>query len=313
MRIKVLGSAAGGGFPQWNCGCPNCSRLRSGLLKGGARTQAQVAVSPSAGTWFLLNASPDLRQQLLSDLEFAPAGPRGTPIAGIILTSADTDCVLGLLHLREFQPLIVYATDNVRRVITEENSLFRTLERSSPPVRWEPLALDRPIAIHSAASICEAGPRAALCCRAVSLEGDFPDYVSKDLRRTLNKTEAVIALELLVGDKKFFYAPSVPSLNECSKTALADNSVALLDGTFWTDTELPNLRGGGKTAREIGHIPLSGPDGLLEQLPILAQGQRRILIHLNNTNPILDEESAAYRAVREAGWEVAYDGMEITL
>src|SRR5215471_15085577 len=121
MRIKVLGSAAGGGFPQWNCGCPNCSRLRAGSFKGGARTQAQVAVSPSPGIWFLLNASPDLRQQLLRDPDFAPSGPRTTPVAGIILSSADTDCVMGLLHLREFQPLHIYATDGVRSVIIEEN------------------------------------------------------------------------------------------------------------------------------------------------------------------------------------------------
>lgn len=305
MRIKVLGSAAGGGFPQWNCGCPNCSRFRAGSLKGGARTQAQVAVSPSAETWYFLNASPDLRQQLLGDPEFAPKGPRGTPIAGIILTSADTDCVLGLLHLREFQPLIIYATDSVRRVITEENSLFRTLERSSPPVRWERLSFDRPIAL--------AGADAALCCRAISLEGDFPDYVSTDLRSSLRKEEAVIALELSHGDKKFLYAPGLPSLSECSKALFADSPVALLDGTFWTDNELQNVRGQGKSAREIGHIPLSRPDGLLEQLPSPAEGQRRILIHLNNTNPVLDEESAAHGAVREAGWEIAYDGMEITL
>jgi pyrroloquinoline quinone biosynthesis protein B len=303
MRIKVLGSAAGGGFPQWNCGCPNCSRFRAGSLKGGARTQAQVAVSPSAGTWILLNASPDLRQQLLRDPDFAPTGPRSTPIAAIILTSADTDCAMGLLHLREFQPIRIYATDSVRRIITEENSLFRTLERSSPPVHWETLPLDRPIQTSDA----------QLCCRAISLGGEFPDYVSNELRRTLRKEEAVIALELSHGDKKFFYAPSLPSLNECCKTLLNENFVALLDGTFWTDNELLNVRGEGKTAREIGHIPLSGPDGLLQQLPRPAQGKRRILIHLNNTNPVLDEESVACRAVREAGWEVAHDGMEINL
>lgn len=305
MRIKVLGSAAGGGFPQWNCGCLNCSRFRAGSLKGGARTQAQVAVSPAVGTWFLLNASPDLRQQLRRDPEFAPKGPRGTPIAGIILTSADTDCVLGLLHLREFQPLVIYATDSVRRVITEENSLFRTLERSSPPVRWEPLPLDSPIVF--------TGADATLCCRAISFEGEYPDFVSSELRPTLRKEEAVIALELSHGEKNLFYAPSLPSLNECCKALLADNSVALLDGTFWTDNELQNVRGEGKTALEIGHVPLSGPDGLLQQLPAPAKGRRRILIHLNNTNPVLDEESAAYRTVREAGWEVAYDGMEIDL
>jgi len=125
MRVKVLGSAAGGGFPQWNCGCSNCSRLRRGVLKGRARTQTQVALSPDTSTWFLLNASPDLRQQLITDPEFAPSGDlRGTPIAAIILTSADVDSVMGLLHLREFQPLRIYSTASVRRALTEENTLF---------------------------------------------------------------------------------------------------------------------------------------------------------------------------------------------
>jgi len=146
MRVKALGSAAGGGFPQWNCNCPNCSRLRRGVLKGRARTQTQLAVSPASAKWFLVNASPDLRQQILADPDLAPAAePRSTPIAAIILTSADVDCVLGLLHLREFQPLHIYSTPSVRRALIEENTLFRTLERSKPPVRWETLPLDERI------------------------------------------------------------------------------------------------------------------------------------------------------------------------
>jgi len=309
MRIKVLGSAAGGGFPQWNCGCSNCSRFRSGSFKGGARTQAQVAVSATPGNWLLVNASPDLRQQLLSCPEFAPTGPRSTPIHAIILTSADTDCVFGLLHLREFQPLRIYATESVRRVITEENSLFRTLERSTPPVCWEPLPLDRPIPIHAAAS---PHADATLCCRAIPLGGEFPDYVSSNLRGKLSREEAVVALELTHRERKFFLAPSLPALNQCTKLRINDCQFWALDGTFWTENELKEVRGEGKTAREIGHLALSGPDGLLEQLRGTPSA-RRVLIHLNNTNPVLDEESAAYRAVRDAGWEIANDGMEFNL
>jgi len=309
MRVKVLGSAAGGGFPQWNCGCSNCSRLRNGVFRGRARTQAQVAVSPSPSIWFLLNASPDLREQLLRDSDFAPAGARSTPIHALLLTSADTDCVLGLLHLREFQPLHIYSTDSVRRVVTEENSLFHTLERSVPPVRWETLPLDRPIPISSQEG---SGGNAGICCRAVPLRGEFPEYVSERLRNSLPQEEAVIGLELTRGDKRFFYAPTLPGKGEEWKRHVAGSYLALLDGTFWTDNELIDVRGGGKTARQIGHIPLSGPDGLLEQLRGI-QCARRALIHLNNTNPALDEESAAYRTLREAGWEVAYDGMEFEL
>jgi pyrroloquinoline quinone biosynthesis protein B len=310
MRIKVLGSAAGGGFPQWNCGCSNCIRFRAGQLKGGARTQAQAAVSSSPSNWLLLNASPDLRQQLLTDPEFAPRGrTRSTPIRGVVLTSADTDCVVGLLHLREFSPLEIYATDAVRRIVTEENSLFRTLERSTPPVRWNTLALDRAIPIFSEGG---SGNDTTICCRAVALDGEFPDYVSERLRKSLPKPEAVIALELTQGGKRLFYAPSLPGHGEEWKRSLMASELALLDGTFWTDNELREVRGEGKTAREIGHVPLSGTDGLLKQLEAAAS-VRRVLIHMNNTNPVLDEMSEARHIVGNAGWEVSSDGMELTL
>src|SRR6266849_2263592 len=144
MRVKVLGSAAGGGVPQWNCGCPNCSGLRNGTIKVRPRTQAQVAVSSDSPHWILLNASPDLRQQILAAPELlVTSSALGSPISTIVLTSADVDCVMGLLHLREFHPLHIYSTLSVRRILTEENSLFRVLTRSTPPVRWETLPLDR--------------------------------------------------------------------------------------------------------------------------------------------------------------------------
>jgi pyrroloquinoline quinone biosynthesis protein B len=301
MKIKVLGSAAGGGFPQWNCGCPNCDRARRGLAGFSTRTQAQAAVSPSAGTWIFLNASPDLRQQVVRDPEFAPAAnARATPISKIVLTSADIDSVMGLLHLREFQPLRVFATPSVLRVLTEENSLFRCLERSSPPVCWEALLLGRAVSIDG------------LSCRAISLGGEYPDYVSAGLRKNLAPEEAVIGLEFAQGQKRFFFAPSISGKSDSWRCAAKDADAALLDGTFWTDRELIDVRGGGKTAREIGHIPLSGPGGLLERLPPAGKG-RRVLIHLNNTNPVLDDSSDAYRAVRDAGLEVAYDGMEFAI
>ncbi len=215
---------------------------------------------------------------------------------------------MGLLHLREFQPLRIYATPSVLRVLTEENRLFRSLERAVPPVQWEALGLDRSIAIYQGA----AESKSALTCRAVPLGGDYPDYVSDALRKKLAKEEAVIGLEFLQDEKRFFYAPSLSGHNEAWKCVAKQSDLALLDGTFWTDKELIDVRGSGKTAREIGHVPLSGPGGLLEQLPPPAKG-RRVLIHLNNTNPVLDEESAANQAVRDAGWEVAYDGMEFEL
>jgi pyrroloquinoline quinone biosynthesis protein B len=310
MRIKVLGSAAGGGFPQWNCKCSNCDRLRSGVLKGQARTQAQIAISPAESAWLLLNASPDLGQQLAEDPEFAPREKvRSTPIAGIILTSADVDCVLGLLHLREFQPLWIYSTVSVRRALIEENTLFRTLERSNPPVRWEPLPLDRLIPVFQPASSRKSAP---LLCKAVPLGGNFPDYVSQQLRQNLCEEEAVVGLQLVENEKRFFYAPTLPGRREGWKHCVSESDLALLDGTFWSDDEMIKVHGSGKTAREMGHLPLSGAQGLLEQLQ--RNGNvRRVLIHLNNTNPALDLESPANRAVREGGWEIAHDGMEFEL
>jgi len=308
MRVKVLGSAAGGGFPQWNCGCSNCNRIRAGVLKGRVRTQAQVAISAAHGKWLLLNASPDLRQQILENPEFAPAEEtRSTPIVGIILTSADVDCVMGLLHLREFQPLVIYATAGVRRVLTEENSLFRTLMRAIPPVRWESLEIGKPVGVHQDSA---AGTGAGLHCTAVSVGGAFPDYVSDALRRNLPEQEAVIGLEFCADGKRFFYAPNLPGRGEEWKRHASESNLALLDATFWTDDELVRVRGSGKTAREMGHLPLSGANGLLDQFKDV-KNVRRVLIHMNNTNPALDEESPANRELRDAGWEIATDGMEM--
>jgi pyrroloquinoline quinone biosynthesis protein B len=304
MKIKVLGSAAGGGFPQWNCGCSNCDRARRGLSVFRARTQAQVAVSSDLGSWILLNASPDLRQQLLRDPDFAPTlNTRATPASTIVLTSADVDSVVGLFHLREFQPLRVFATPSVLRILTEENTLFRCLERSSPPVSWEPLALGRAVAM------------GGFECKAVPLGGEYPDYVSAALEKKLAPGEAVIGLALTRSEKTVVYAPSISGRSGDWICHANDADLALLDGTFWTDKELIDVRGSGKTARDIGHVPLSGADGLLAQLAQspTAGKSRRVLIHLNNTNPVLDESSEAYRAVRDAGLEVAYDGMEFEI
>ena len=227
----------------------------------------------------------------------------------IILTSADVDCVLGLLHLREFQPLRIYSTLSVRRALTEENTLFRTLERSNPPVRWETLPLNRLIPVFQPTPPAE---NASLFCKAVPLGGNFPDYVSDALRLNLDEEEAVIGLYFVQNEKRFLYAPTLPGRGEDWRRCVSESDLALLDGTFWSDDEMIKVHGSGKSARNTGHLPLSGTRGLLEQLQ-LNGNVRRVLIHLNNTNPALDSESAANRAVRDAGWEIAHDGMEFEL
>ena len=225
---------------------------------------------------------------------------------------------MGLLHLREFQPLTIYSTASVRRVVTEENSLFRTLERSKPAVRWEMLEIGKPVSLIQDSGSRETRSGEGLNCRAVPVGGGFPDYVSDALREELAADQATIALEFTEGGKRLFYAPNLPGRGEEWKRPAMESDLSLMDGTFWTDDELVRVRGSGKTAREMGHLPLSGANGLLEQMKVDQvrggpRDVRRVLIHMNNTNPVLDEESTASRAVREAGWEIAWDGMEIEL
>jgi pyrroloquinoline quinone biosynthesis protein B len=311
MHVKVLGSSAGGGFPQWNCACHNCAHLWSVRARLSARSQTQLVASCDGEDWLLLNASPDLRTQIISTPLLAPkSGPRGTPITGVLLTSADVDSVMGLLHLREFQPLRVYATRSVRRILQEENGIFRVLDRASPPVIWQDISFDDWFLSFGSLR----GGKAPLRCYAVPLGGEYPDYVSEPLRRSLPPDEAVIGVVLAQGSKRVFYAPSLSGRSAHWKDWARSSNLCLLDGTFWADNELQSLGASFKTAREIGHIPLSGPAGLLEQFgPVARDAGRRVLIHINNTNPILDEESAENHEVRHAGWEIAYDGMEFEL
>ena len=311
MQVKILGSAAGGGFPQWNCGCRNCSGLRAGSLKATARTQTQLAFSPDGQVWFLLGASPDLRTQILATPELAPAPGESSssPIGGVFLTSADVDSLMGLLHLREFQSFFVFATPAIQRVLKSENRIFDVLHRADPPVQWQTLSPGARLA-------CRFGedPSAppTFICVPVALDGDYPDFISTELRRTLSSQEAVLALRFEQPGKSFCFAPSLADGSAEGLKAAATSNIAFLDGTFWSDDELIRAGRGHKTAREMGHLPLSGRDGLLAQFP-KDSGCRKILIHINNTNPILDENSDERRVTLDAGFEIAYDGMEFTL
>jgi pyrroloquinoline quinone biosynthesis protein B len=309
MRVKVLGSGAGGGFPQWNCGCSNCIRLRAGKLHGSPRTQTQIAFSVDSQAWFLLNASPDLRMQIIATPElYPPDGSRRSPITGVFLPSADVDSIMGLLHLREFTPFRVFATTGVQQILREENTIFRVLDRATPPVQWLSISMQPQFA--SAAG--DPAGDSSFRYSAVPLGGTYPDYVSGALRGKLSADQAVVGLLVECGDKRLFFAPSLSGQNQEWKKLAESSDLVFLDGTFWSDDELIRATGSGKTARAIGHLPLSGADGLLQQFSGAGRG-RRVLIHINNTNPILDEESAEYRQVREMGWEIAHDGMEFAL
>jgi pyrroloquinoline quinone biosynthesis protein B len=216
---------------------------------------------------------------------------------------------MGLLHLREFQPLQIYSTLAVRRILTEENSLFRVLTRSNPPVKWETLPLDRLIPLLPPTSL---GAKDGFFCKAVPLLGGFPDYVGDSLRGSLPPEEAVIGVQLVHKEKRFFYAPGIAGQGEEWVRCVDESDLALLDGTFWKDDELIQAKRSRRTAREMGHLPLWGERGMLRR-PFRLGKTRRVLVHINNTNPVLNEESPEHRAVRDAGWEIAYDGMEFNL
>jgi len=311
MRVKILGSAAGGGFPQWNCACTNCGRFRDGGFLGTSRTHTQLAWSAVPGQWSLLNASPDLRTQIESTSELWPRdGGRESPIRNVVLPSAEVDQVLGLLLLREFHSFRVHATPSVRKVLTEDNSLFGVLARFSGQVNWQDIPLDQPFSVGGARF------------QALALPGSFPGFVSASRQAELNPQDAVIGVLLSPepsansgarsNERTLAFLPGVACVSDTLLGTLQNCDILLFDGTFWSDEEPLRIPGIIRTARQMGHLPLSGPGGSLERFVALRR-PRKIFIHINNTNPILDEESREHRVVREAGWEVAHDGMELTL
>ena len=307
MRVKILGSAAGGGFPQWNCACTNCRKIREGALRGTPRTQVQVAVSADNESWYLLSASPDLPRQIESFSKLHPASrSRGTPIAALVLPGADLDQLLGLILLRESQPLRVYATPSVRKIIMENNIVFAMVKKQ---ITWVELIPGEEFEL---ASVNAAG--SGIRCLPFPLSGNYPYYVDTDLASSLAAREALVGLRLqtMTEGGGLVYMPGAPSIEKSWMEHLENCDLLLFDGTFWTDEELIRVQGGGRTARQMGHIPISGPDGSMARLASLKR-PRKIYIHVNNTNPILDEDSAEYRRVRDSGWEVAQDGWEFEL
>jgi pyrroloquinoline quinone biosynthesis protein B len=309
MRVKILGSAAGGGFPQWNCSCPNCRQLRAGTFHGKPRNQAQLGLSADGHSWFLLGASPDLRSQIEGTPELYPReGVRQSPIAGIVLGNADVDHVLGLLLLRELQPLRVHATESVRRILTEDNSMFAMLQRIPNQVTWTTFAPGMTFSLLNA-----AGQDSRLRCRALSLGTHYPAYVSPQRQGDLNSQEA--SLGLIVespSGKRLAYMPAVPQIDDPLLAEFDSADVLLFDGTFWSDDELIRIQGSGQTARQMGHVPVSSADGSLSRLAGLRR-PRKIYVHINNTNPMLNEAGPEYAQVREAGWEIAEDGWQFDL
>ena len=312
MHVKILGSAAGGGFPQWNCTCPNCRSLRAGTFHGKPRTQAQLALSADSEHWFLLGASPDLRAQIEATPELHPQAAenstRHSPIAGAVLLNADIDHVLGLLLLRELQPLRVHATKSVRRVLTEDNSMFAMLRRVSNQVSWIEFTPETFFSL-----LAPTGTNSGLRCRALPLGTHFPAYVSTPRRAQLCPAESSLGLIVESSSgKRLAYMPAVPHIDDVLLKDVESADVLLFDGTFWSNDELIRIQGSAQTAHEMGHVPVSSPDGSLARLAHLRR-PRKIYVHINNTNPMLNEDSPEHRQVRDAGWEIAEDGWQFEL
>jgi pyrroloquinoline quinone biosynthesis protein B len=309
MRIKILGSAAGGGFPQWNCNCRNCESSRAGTFNGKTRTQTQVAVSHDDSAWFLLNTSPDLRLQIEATPALHPRNAgRGSPIFGVLLTSGDIDQIAGLLSLRELQSLRVYCTASVRRILREDNSVFAMLNRVPNQVLWTEITSDGSFPL-----LTVAGNDSGIGCTVFSLGSRFPAYVSRERTASLNAEGALLGAVLTsASGKRFAYMPAVPAVDDSLLRRLEGVDLLFFDGTFWSDDELIRVQGSGSTAREMGHIPVFGSEGSLRKLAGL-RNPHKVFVHINNTNPMLDESGPEYREVRNEGWEVAEDGSSFEL
>ena len=308
MRIVVLGSAAGGGFPQWNCNCANCRSVRAGNALTEARTQSSLAVTVDGEHWYLLNASPDIRQQIERTSCLQPRGdaPRASPIAGVVLTNADVDHVAGLLSLRERQRMTVYATDRVLRVLSA-NAIFGVLDPSL--VARRVLSLDQRLDLDS-------DPKGAgLAVTAFAVPGKVALWLEGasdgDPR---GSGEDTIGLELAdrASGNRFFYVPGCAAMTPEVTQRLRGAPLVFFDGTTWTDDEMRTAGVGEKTAGRMGHMCMAGPAGSMAAFDGL-DVPRKIFVHINNTNPVLLADSSERREVEARGWQIAEDGMEITL
>ena len=306
MFIRVLGSAAGGGFPQWNCGCPNCVGVRSGTIRARARTQESVALSADGDSWFLLNASPEIRQQIESFRGLHPRAQRDTPIQGIVLTNGDLDHALGLLSLRESQPLALYSTKRVHSGFSEGNVLYRTLQRFEGQITLHPLELgaaEQPLRLLD-------GTESGLSLKAFAAPGKAALHLDQSDSQPTDNI-GVLIRDQRTG-KRLAYIPAAGA-NSAEVTAAASAADAVFfDGTFWSSDELIALGASTRRAEDMAHWPIGGPEGSLEFLRG-SSASRRIYIHINNTNPMLREDSAERDQVQAAGVEVAFDGMELEL
>jgi pyrroloquinoline quinone biosynthesis protein B len=308
LRVVILGAAAGGGVPQWNCGCPVCrmARTRNPELQS---TQASIAVSADGDHWFLINASPDLRQQLIATPQLHPAAGqlRHSPIAGVILTNGEIDAVAGLLSMREGWPFTIYAHERVLSIL-RTNSIFNVLGEKN--VKRQPIEVDQafePSLPDGSPSGIEVLPFAVPGKGAWYLEGKAHPAGDDGIGDTLG---------LRIADKSsgkhFYFLAACAQITDDLKARLAGASAVLFDGTVWRDDELIAAGLGNKTGQGMGHIAMSGDKGAIESLAGL-DIDRKMFLHINNSNPVWLGDSAERKTAERAGWQIPADGTEITL
>jgi pyrroloquinoline quinone biosynthesis protein B len=295
LTAVVLGSAAGGGFPQWNCRCPVCRLAWEGDSRVRARSQASLAASADGDRWVLLNASPDLRAQLAATPQLQPhGGVRGSPIDAVVLTGTEVDQIAGLLHLRERHPFTVYATEATLAILAD-NTIFGVL--ADDVVKREAVVLDRPFSV------------AGMEIELFAAPGKVPLYLEQGEPQTAELSQTNVGVDLRAQGKRLVFVPGAADVTPALRARLENADVAMFDGTLFTDDEMIRNGSGLKTGRRMGHMPIDGEDGSLQALSGLSA--RRYYIHINNTNPILIDGSPERRKVEAAGFTVAEDGMEI--
>ena len=294
LRARILGAAAGGGLPQWNCGCENCRLARAGQIP--AQTQSSLAVSADGTDWAILNASPDIRQQMADTAALHPIGLRDVPLRSVLVTNGDIDHIAGLLVLREMQGFTLFATPGIQAVL-RDNPVFDALNPKA--VTRTDIAVDTPFALTT-------GLEATL----FPVPGKVPLYMEGETVETDLIGEQTVGVHLRAGGRDVFYIPGCAAMTDDLRDRIRGADLVFFDGTLWRDDEMVRAGLGPKTGRRMGHMSMSGPDGSIAAFDGLDVA-RRVFVHMNNTNPVLRPDSTERAEAEGAGWTIGQDGMEI--
>ncbi len=306
LRAIVLGAAAGGGLPQWNCACPVCAAVRSGQA-GAPQTQSSIVVSADGERWVLINASPDIRQQFAATPALHPRAVRHSPLSAVLVTNADVDHVAGLLSLREAQPFALYATRRVHSVL-DANAIFNVVNREHVPRR--PVQLNESMPILDA-----AGEPTGICIETFTVPGKVALWLEDpNAERFGSVAEDTIGVAIRAegSEARLFYLPGCADVPDSLKARFKPTDTVLFDGTTYTEHEMAEAGVGQKSASRMGHLVMSGPQGTIARLADVPLA-RRLFIHINNTNPVWLPDSEARREIARQCWALAFDVMELTL